>query len=143
MQAVSLPTNAEEVEEAKTPGPKRSFKPEKFSETLPFKTKKAKSIIALALPQTNTKAASVSENIFPKKALQPNALKKIKGLKDGPTKGPLRTLSGIFLGIGMALLLAALVILILGTSGAGTLALIGGSAFLAGSILAIMALLKY
>ncbi|KAA9340281.1 hypothetical protein [Adhaeribacter soli] len=138
-----IPLQTGTAAEAKTNKPGGKLQTEESSETLLFHTKKVKPIIALALPQTNTKAIPVSENLFPKKVLQPNALKKIKGIKDGPAKGPLSMISGIFLGIGMALLLAALAMLILGTSGAGTLALIGGSAFLAGSIIAIMALLKY
>ena len=147
-QAAPLPISSETVEAAKTPEPVRSFKPEKFSKTLPFQAEKVKPLhvkplLAFGLSQTNVQAPPVSENIFSKKALTPKTLKNIKNIKDGPTEGPLRTLSGIFLGFGMALLLAALVILVLGTSGAGTLALIGGSSFLVGSILAIMALLKY
>lgn len=68
-------------------------------------------------------------------------VRKIKDVKDGPMEGPLYTWSGIVLALGMATLLAALVLALTGTAGASLVALIGGGVFVAGSIMALLVLL--
>lgn len=65
----------------------------------------------------------------------------IRKKQDEPEKVRGRWLSGGFLAAGMALLLVALVMIIAGASGAGTIALIGGGTFLAGFIFTMLALL--
>lgn len=126
------------------PKPIAGQTPEKKSETVAASGKKVKTKVVSVTPESYTQAES-NNNASPKKSRLSSWYKKLEDIHDEPdepVKGPAYTFSGIFLGLGMALLLTALVLAIIGTGGAGTLAIVGGSSFLAGSILAIICLMS-
>ena len=113
------------------------------NKTVAASAKKVRPFVAGLLPKPNATALPEKQLVSPlvlKKMVRAEHIRKVK---DEPVKGPVYTLSGIFLALGMVLLLAALVMAIIGTGGAGTVALIGGGSFLIGSIFGLVSLLSY
>ena len=116
------------------------------NKTVAASAKKVRPFVAGLLPKPNATAWPEKQFVSPlvlKKMVRAEHIRKVKDVKDEPVKGPVYTLSGIFLALGMVLLLAALVMAIIGTGGAGTVALIGGGSFLIGSIFGLVSLLSY
>lgn len=89
--------------------------------------------------ETYTPFSDEDEDAEPQKKLSPEEIKTEKIRRREKEKG--KWLSGSFVGSGMALLIAALVMVIIGSGPAGLLAIIGGVLFLVGFILSMLALL--